>query len=112
MKHPLNKDFILVVDAKGQRWYKLKKIPGWYKTKKEIILRLKNPEKYNLVNNTSHNWKAMNITQYNKDGTFVKQYESMSEAMRETGINVASINRCCKHLQGTAGGYKWKYTNG
>jgi group I intron endonuclease len=36
-------------------------------------------------------------------------YRGIKEASRITGIASASIIRCCKGKQGTAGGYKWMY---
>lgn len=36
-------------------------------------------------------------------------YPSIIEAERQTGINNANINRCCRGKLHTAGGYHWKY---
>lgn len=38
-----------------------------------------------------------------------KVYENCSEAFRDTGVY--NINRCCRKLQETAGGYHWKFVN-
>lgn len=73
------------------------------------------------------NWKTRNIRnsessknrtdmskpvlQFDLDGNFIKEYPSVNEAARQTGINFNSISRCCRcvpHCK-TAGGYIWKF---
>ena len=39
----------------------------------------------------------------------IKTFPSISEAMRSTGVDRASVQRCCVGKQKTAGGYKWMY---
>lgn len=48
------------------------------------------------------------VRQYTKSGEFVKQYQSMSQAERETGIKCQSISACCRHITKSAGGYEWE----
>lgn len=38
-----------------------------------------------------------------------KRYESMTEAERDIGVDVAGIVKCCKGLRDIAGGYHWVY---
>jgi len=40
-----------------------------------------------------------------------KIYSSMKEAQRETGIDNATISRCCNHKCKTAGGFHWEFIN-
>ena len=47
------------------------------------------------------------IIQYSKDGSFIKEYPSINDAIRETGI--CSIMDNLRNRQRTAGGYVWKY---
>lgn len=49
------------------------------------------------------------VIQYDKRGNFIHRYESLSEAGRETGVNVGHIGRCVKGYEKTAGGYIWRY---
>ena len=51
------------------------------------------------------------VLQFTKDGKFVNEYKSISEAERSTGIYQSSIVSCCKVRRLTAGGYIWKYKN-
>jgi hypothetical protein len=50
------------------------------------------------------------ITQYNKDGEYIKNYKCMSDAQRELGIDTSCITRCCKGKYQTAGGFIWRYS--
>lgn len=40
------------------------------------------------------------------------QYESLSEAERQTGILGETISRCCRGKQKTASGYHWRFIDG
>ena len=48
------------------------------------------------------------VRQYTKKGEFVKQYQSMSQAEKETGIKCQSISACCRKITKSAGGYVWE----
>lgn len=43
------------------------------------------------------------------NGKEIKVYKSLSEAAKETLIDIANISKCCLGKRETAGGYKWKY---
>lgn len=49
-----------------------------------------------------------NVLQYDLDGNLIKQWNTLSEAVKEYGSTVA---QCCVHETLTAYGYIWKYTN-
>ena len=52
------------------------------------------------------------VAQYTKDGVFIKEYNSIKEASKATGINSRNICNCLspKQLKSkSAGGYIWKY---
>lgn len=50
------------------------------------------------------------VMQFTKDGDFIKEYESVMEASRQTNIRNGHISRCCNGGSKTAGGYKWTFT--
>ena len=55
------------------------------------------------------NPKAKAVNQYDKDGNFIKKYDTLRQAMYETGISEHCISSVCnKHIK-TAGGYKWEF---
>lgn len=47
--------------------------------------------------------------QYSLSGKFIKEYRSIKEAERETGISHHTISRACRGKLKTSGGYIWKY---
>lgn len=51
------------------------------------------------------------VLQYTLDMVFIKEYPSIKEASRQTGINDRHISAVCQHKPhyNTAGGYVWKY---
>lgn len=51
------------------------------------------------------------VKQFSKDGILIREYPSIREAQRATGIDCKNISHCClgkKHYN-TAGGFIWKY---
>lgn len=52
---------------------------------------------------------SRNILQFDKNGTFLKQYTSVTEASNATGISKAGIIYTCEHKRNHAGGYIWRY---
>ena len=51
---------------------------------------------------------SMPVSQYTKDGVFLKRYNSMLKAERETGILNGNISNCVNMKRKTAGGYIWE----
>lgn len=47
-----------------------------------------------------------------KDGIIIKIFKSISQANRETGIQISNISYCCSGIRKTAGGYNWKFKKG
>ncbi len=52
------------------------------------------------------------ISQFTKDGIFIREFSSIVEASKETNINRSAITGVCRKRKRyyTAGGYIWKYT--
>ena len=59
----------------------------------------------NNLNNSEATDKA--VLQYTMNGTFVKEYKSCAEAVRETGIK--HVHCAAKGARKSAGGYSWMY---
>ncbi len=51
------------------------------------------------------------ILQLTKNNEFIKRYNSISDAMRQTGISVSNISICCSQKTKIAGGYVWKFAD-
>ena len=49
------------------------------------------------------------VSQFSKDGSFIKNYDSAKQAHLETNVNHSHICECCSGKLKSAGGYVWKY---
>ncbi len=58
----------------------------------------------------NHPNKSKSVCQYDKDGTFIREFPSTMEAQRQTGIERVNIMLCCKNRRPSAGGYVWNYS--
>jgi hypothetical protein len=52
---------------------------------------------------------SKSVLQYTRDGNFVKEYHSVGEAARKTGITRECITGCAKGKNKTGGRFVWKY---
>lgn len=55
--------------------------------------------------------KKKRVKQYDLNGNFIQEWESIREAGRQLKINQSHIVKCCKKKVKQAGGFKWKYLN-
>lgn len=49
------------------------------------------------------------VAQYSASGEFLKSFGGLSEASRETNIDIGNISNCCRGSRKTAGGYIWRF---
>ena len=54
---------------------------------------------------------ARKVAQMNDERETITIFESISEAVRTTGINSKSIRDCCNGVQKHAGGFIWQYVD-
>ena len=54
--------------------------------------------------------RSIPIFQFTKDGEFIKEWPSLSDAYRQLGI--ANIRACLKGYRKSAGGFVWRYEHG
>lgn len=57
----------------------------------------------------NHPKRSKPVIQYTKEGEFVAEYPSASEAERQTGIKQGNISACCNGKLKSAGDYYWRY---
>lgn len=74
------------------------------------------PNGYNMTlggDSCGHEQLEKSVQQYNLNGDFIQQFNSIKEAERITGIDNANISACCNHKNHyyAAGGFQWKYTD-
>ena len=55
---------------------------------------------------------SLPILQFSKDGTFIKEWPSLSEVKRQLGIHQSHICACCKGRCKHACGFVWRYKHG
>ena len=63
----------------------------------------------NLLMDEQYSKSKIKILDFN--GNIIKEYISIAEAVRETGVNSKSIRDAANGVQKHAGGYVWKYDN-
>lgn len=51
------------------------------------------------------------IIQLDKNNNVIKEYKSIMDASRDTGISFVAISNCVRGKSKTSGGYKWAYQN-
>lgn len=55
------------------------------------------------------NVNAQLINQYSVDGNFIRQYETITQAAKETGATASKISAVAHGKRKTAGGFVWQY---
>ena len=66
---------------------------------------------YNMTeggDTTANNWDRR-VCQYSLEGKYLKTFSAIRAAARETGIDHATIGRCCNRKISHAGGFLWVY---
>lgn len=74
----------------------------WCTTKENIQHAYKNGLRDN-------SWNMKKTLQYDKQGNFIKEWKSATEAGLQLKINIGHISDCCRRDRNTAGGYIWRY---
>ena len=106
----------LSLHKSGNKNNKGKKFTTEHKQKISESLKGKNVsevtrQKIGDVRRGIYNTKSSrNVYQYAKDGAFVAEFPSVSEAQRQLGISQGHISLCCYGKRKTAGGFIWSYS--
>ena len=69
-------------------------------------------QKYNIqyaYDNGTKTPPNMKSVRQLKDNKTIAEYNSLTEAQRETGVCWTNISKCCRKLRSHAGGYQWEY---
>lgn len=65
-------------------------------------------------NNSSYNYKKVQVLQFDLRDNFICEYKSIAEAcfkLGKTNKQISEISKCCRNKRKSAWGYKWKYKN-
>ena len=74
----------------------------------KIVSLIENVRERNLTGK-SGGAKGKKVSQYTKDGQFIKTYNNMQQANEETGVHYSGISQCCLGKSKTAGKFIWKF---
>lgn len=61
-----------------------------------------------MIGENNHN--AQKVRQLDLNQNFIKEYSTMTEASRETGVSVSKISAVCRGVRKTAGGFIWEFS--
>lgn len=61
------------------------------------------------IPNTDFKTSKHVVCQYDLNCKFIKKFNSMNDAEKETMVTASNISACCNHKQKTAGGFIWAY---
>jgi hypothetical protein len=64
--------------------------------------------KHDMINGVN-NKQNKSVLQYSKQGEFISEYHSLSEAVRIVGGSTSDLSKVCKGLRKTSRGFIWKY---
>ena len=69
----------------------------------------------NMIHAYQNGLKTPNIEkkvrQFTKGRHFVDRYKSLSEASRQTGVNLGHLSECCTGKRKSAGGFIWRFAD-
>lgn len=84
--------------------------PEYIAKQKEIVKQMWKSEEYRESHCGKNNHRAQKVKQFDLDGSFICEYETITQASINTGVNLSKISAVCKGNRKTAGGYIWKYS--
>ena len=65
--------------------------------------------KYGHRNDTMVEQRSLEVVMMSEDGSTIREFPSLREAARASGVSAAHICQVCKGERKKAGGYRWKY---
>lgn len=78
------------------------------------IWKYKESNDFPMKINGIDKWQVFkkHVLQYDLQGNFISEYDSISEASRACGLNMTHIIQCLKGVYYTSGRYIWRYKEG
>lgn len=79
--------------------------------------KIENPVDFRVLNHANkkknnHTGKKKAVVQFDKKTMIeVGRFESISEAYRETGVDISDISLCCRGMRIQAQGYVWRFAD-
>lgn len=85
--------------------------PEYIERQSQIVKKMWESEEYAEAHRGANNHRAQSVKQYDLSGNFINEFDTLTQASIETGVNISKICAVCKGRRKTAGGYRWEYTN-
>lgn len=77
----------------------------------ELMKKVYSSEELRDRERGKNNPRSQGVYQLDVDGTFIKEYDTITQASKETGIGIARISDVARGNRKTAGGFVWKFSN-
>ena len=105
---------LITPDELKELWFRDKA----YEMKKPSIDRIDNDGNYCLENcrylelrQNKNNARIRPVIQLDKEGNFIREWESITNVSKTLKISDGNIVLCCKGINKSAGSFKWRYKN-
>lgn len=108
IKARANEDFR---KAQSERCKKANRTPEYLERHSKIVKKMWESEEYANAHKGANNHRSQGVKQYDINGNFIREYETITQASQVTGVNLSKISAVCKGKRKTSGGYVWKYSN-
>lgn len=83
--------------------------PEYLARQSEIVKNMWKSEAYKEAHSGANNVRAHAVVQFDLNGNFIKEYDTITQASLETGVNFSKISAVARGKRKTSGGYVWKY---
>lgn len=97
--------------AQSEKCRKANRTKDYLERHSKIIKEIWKSEDYANAHKGANNHRSQSVKQYDINGNFIREYETITQASQITGVNLSKISAVCKGKRKTSGGYVWKYSN-
>lgn len=85
--------------------------PEYIERHSKIIRRMWQNEEYAEAHKGANNHRSQAVRQLDLDGNVIKEYDTITQASKETGVDISKISAVCKGKRKTTSGYRWEFIN-
>lgn len=98
-------------EKQSQKLRKVNNTDEYKERQSNIVKKMWESTEYAEKHSGANNCRAQMVRQYDLDGNFIKEYETITQASIETGAQISKISAVAKGKRKTTGGYIWKFVN-
>lgn len=85
--------------------------PEYIERHSKIIRRMWQDDGYAEAHKGANNHRAQAVRQMDLDGNVIAEYDTITQASKETGADISKISAVCKGKRKTTSGYRWEFIN-